>query len=288
MNLGDMRSNSYTQEFQSTSPEAQHSLSIARNLIEKVESLDKFLEQTGNVIRRSVDEVIDMPRSQRYSLDHIEKTEKTYIGTKVEILFRHQFNLPKGKKLDLKILDHEVDIKNTIGTSWMIPQEAINEYCLLIKINDKKGIFSIGIVFCKKENLTSGTNRDKKHSISSGNNSILWIGRDIPMQVNFFESLSPEICLQLTDLNISGAERIRRLCRLVPNTIFSRYIIECIAQQKDPLKRMRGNGGARDIMSKEGIYVLSGKYDKDKLKNYGFDKVGPEEWVAVHPSKLDI
>ena len=188
--------------------------------------------------------------------------------------------------MDLQVAGREVDIKNTIGTSWMIPQEAVNELCLLIQINDKKGFFSIGVVYCVLENITNSMNRDQKRSISSGNNAIFWIGKKVPMQKNFFESLSPYICQQLTDITVSGAERVRRLCRLQPNVVFNRYIIECVAQQKDPMKRVRGNGGARDKLLPEGIHILSGAYDKEKLQEYGFKDIEPDDWVAVHPQLL--
>lgn len=71
----------------------------------------------GNLLRAALDEVIDMPRTGRFSLDQLEKTEKTYIGTKVEIIFRDIFKLQKGNKLDLLIDGLEVDVKNTIGNA---------------------------------------------------------------------------------------------------------------------------------------------------------------------------
>jgi len=282
----DMRESGYIEDYLRANPRASKCVEIAESLVKTVGDIDPFLSEIGPVLRRAVDEVIDMPRTSRFSLSQIEKTEKTYIGTKVEILIRHALALPKGNILDLRVGDEEVDIKNTIGSSWMIPREAIDRHCLLIKINDKKGLFNIGVVFCSLDNITAGMNRDQKRSISPGNPAIFWIGRNVPMQKNFFESLSPGVCLQLTDPKASGAERVRRLCRLVPNTVFNRYIVNCVAQQQDPMKRLRNNGGARDAMLKEEIYVLSGKYDKDQLISYGFHNVGHEEWVAVHPQLL--
>jgi len=59
------------------------------------------------------------------TLGETEKTEKTYLGTKIEILIRKFFKFPKGL-LDLHIEGHDVDIKNTVGGNWMIPTEAIH------------------------------------------------------------------------------------------------------------------------------------------------------------------
>lgn len=282
----DMRNSKYLNTYLELNPLAKESIEIANSLVALLGGLERFLDDVGPTLRNAVDEVIDMPRTQRFSLSQIEKTEKTYIGTKVEIVLRHLFKLPKGNILDLYIDGKELDVKNTIGTSWMIPKEAINQHCLLVKINDTKGLFSVGIVYCSIDNISTGMNQDKKRSISSGNKAILWIGKDVEMQANFFESLSPDICSQLTDPFASGAEKIRRLCRLVPNVVMNRYIVECVANQKDPMKRLRKNGGARDQLEKEGIFVLTGAYDSKTLENYGFENVGADEFVAVNPALL--
>ncbi|MFN8151440.1 MAG: NaeI family type II restriction endonuclease [Solirubrobacterales bacterium] len=40
----------------------------------------------GGVIRQSIDEVLDGPRTGRWGFEQLEKTEKTYVGTKIEIV----------------------------------------------------------------------------------------------------------------------------------------------------------------------------------------------------------
>jgi len=44
-----------------------------------------FERQAALTLRRALDEVVDGMRTGRWSVDALEKTEKTYIGTKVEI-----------------------------------------------------------------------------------------------------------------------------------------------------------------------------------------------------------
>lgn len=284
----DMSVNGYSDSYLNENPAAISCVNIANSLVNILGGLESFLSEVGPVLRKAVDEVIDMPRTQRFSLSQLEKTEKTYIGTKVEILIRHLLQVPKGKVLDLSVDGVELDVKNTIGTGWMIPKEAVNQHCLLIKINDKKGRFSIGVVFCSLDNITAGMNQNQKRSISPGNKAIFWIGKNVRMQENFFENLSPGVCAQLTELNVSGAEKIRRLCRLVPNTVIDRYIVECVANQKDPMKRLRKNGGARDSLEKEGILILTGAYDSEELKNLGFTDVNQDQFVAVNTRLLNL
>ena len=44
---------------------------------------DRFRREVPLLLRKSIDEVIDSARTDRVTLDETEKTEKTYLGTKV-------------------------------------------------------------------------------------------------------------------------------------------------------------------------------------------------------------
>lgn len=85
----------------------------------------RFNADVPLLFRQAIDEVIDTPRSGRFTLDELEKTEKTYIGTKIEILLRNYLRLQRGLKLDLLIDGVEVDVKNTVVSNWTIPSEAM-------------------------------------------------------------------------------------------------------------------------------------------------------------------
>ena len=52
----------------------------------------------GNGLREAFDEVIDGARTARYRIEQLEKTEKTYIGTKVEIVLRDGLELERGTR----------------------------------------------------------------------------------------------------------------------------------------------------------------------------------------------
>lgn len=126
-----------------------------------------FELQAAKTLRRALDEVIDGMRTGRWSVRSLEKTEKTYIGTKVEILFKFDFELPRGKKLDIRVEDTDVDIKCTVLKDWMIPKEAVGELCLLVRIDDLQSKFWIGIIRAEPTVLRIGENRDKKSSLSA-------------------------------------------------------------------------------------------------------------------------
>ena len=137
---------------------------------------DNFRVQFHNLVRQAIDEVIDTPRTGRTKLSEIEKTEKTYIGTKIEILARALLKLPRGTKLDLLVENHEVDVKFTVTGNWMVPMTTLNELCLLIFADTKKQTFGVGLLRMTKNNISESENRDKKRRVNStGKNNILWL-----------------------------------------------------------------------------------------------------------------
>jgi len=101
---------------------------------------DKFKEAIPAMLRQAIDEVIDTARSKRFTLSELEKTEKTYLGTKVEILLRNALGAERGRHMDLTIDGVEVDVKNTIGSAWTIPNEALGHVCILISTNGSFGL----------------------------------------------------------------------------------------------------------------------------------------------------
>jgi hypothetical protein len=149
---------------------------VSQTILSKFNSGAELTEKFHNLVRQSIDEVVDTARTGRTSLSELEKTEKTYIGTKVEILTRAMLGLTKGERLDLKVAGIEVDVKFTVGKTWMIPMEAFGEICLLIYGNEKKGTFGVGLLKMTPGNLTKGANRDRKLSVSSrGKKNIVWL-----------------------------------------------------------------------------------------------------------------
>jgi Restriction endonuclease NaeI len=133
--------------------------SVIRFFLEK----NGFGKQAAETLRRALDEVVDGMRTGRWAVSSLEKTEKTYVGTKVEILFKFDFDLADSPRLDFNIHGVDVDIKCTVLRDWMIPQEAVGELCLLVRIDDKRSKFWIGVVRCDPSKLRKGLNRDKKH-----------------------------------------------------------------------------------------------------------------------------
>lgn len=230
------------------------------------------------MIRRALDEVIDTPRTGRLTLEEIEKTEKTYIGTKVEILFRNMINFPKGL-FDLDIDGVDVDIKNTVGSNWTLPPEVFNRPCILISSDEKKAVCSLGLVVVRPQYLSAGTNRDQKKTISKANfKYIRWILKDFLYQKNFWRDVDKTQVERIFKYS-GGTDRVLQLFKEMRNAPIPRNVIEGIAQQKDPMKRLRKNGGARDKMASQGMVLLSGAYDSKLIKQLGLPFCSRDEFI---------
>jgi len=242
---------------------------------------EAFAGKFGRMIRDVFDAVIDTPHSNWFMFREIEKTEKTYIGTKVEIRLRHLLQAVRGKRLDLLIDGVEVDVKNTIGTQWSIPPEAIGHPCILIRLNEPSALCSFGLLVIRDHVLNKGRNRDKKGGISlEGLARTRWVLRNAPYPPNFWERLDPEIQSAIR-LPRAGAARLAALFRLVQRTPIPRSVIESLGQQKDSLKRLRKNGGARDSLGREGIILLWGRNDRELIRRLGLPECGPDEFISM-------
>lgn len=245
---------------------------------------EKFRTDIPQLLRQAIDEVIDSSRSKRFILSELEKTEKTYIGTKVEILLRNHLGIEKGQILDLSIDGIEVDVKNTIGSTWTIPNEAIGHPCILISANEKTSRCSFGIIVIREVVLNKGRNRDQKTTISKAALiNVHWLLRDEPYPKNFWEGLNPETRREIM-MPRGGTERLAMLFRRHQRLPISRLLVQALAQQKDYMKRLRKNGGARDFLASEGIALLSGKVHHELIQKLGLPSCGKDDFISIKPT----
>lgn len=244
--------------------------------------IESFTEMVTGLFRQAFDEVIDAPRTNRFTLAEIEKTEKTYIGTKVEILLRNFLKLPKGEILDLAVNGVEVDIKMTTARDWMIPRESIGRPAILMKANERTALCDVGLVVCRPEYLRLSNNQDKKGQIAAAQYvHIWWILRNQPYPKNFWEVL-PVVERKAIMEAGTGKWRLAALFERIQGQPISRSQVEAIGQQDDYMKRLRKNGGARDILGPKHIAILWGSKDRDLIERFGLGPVTSREFVSYH------
>ncbi|WP_128516590.1 NaeI family type II restriction endonuclease [Tabrizicola thermarum] len=237
------------------------------------------------LLREVIDDVIQTPRTGRRSYAELEKTEKTYIGTRVEIMLRALLKLPRGR-LDTRVAGHDTDIKHTMTGNWMIPQEAVGHPCILVAADEDRARCALGLVVARPEYLTAGANRDAKRSIARPQfQHILWIFADHPYPPNFWRTVPPDAVERIFTGN-SGNARVMALFREVRGVPISRETVEAVARQKDFMRRIRSDDGrgTRDRLAAEGILLLSGTYDGPLIRRLGLP-LG--DFVSYRPTAPD-
>nr|WP_162858427.1 NaeI family type II restriction endonuclease [Sneathiella chungangensis] len=240
------------------------------------------------MLRECVDDVLQTAKTGRRAYSQLEKTEKTYIGTRVEIMLRALLDLEKGK-LDTVIKGRDVDIKNTMGSNWMIPTEAIDHPCMLVAADEESSLCYFGIFIAREEYLTRSSNRDAKKSISQdGFSNIYWIFREEEYPPNFWRTVSEEAVAAIFN-GKNGNERVKTLFRYIQERVITRDIIEAVAQQSDFMRRLRSDKkrGTRQRLAEEGIILLNGHFDSGLISLLNLPYCGKSEFISFKPKSIE-
>jgi hypothetical protein len=239
----------------------------------------------AKAIRQALDEVIDGGRTGRWAITQLEKTEKTYIGTKIEILVRTALELPREKPLDTVIAGHPVDIKwSSVRSSWQIPTEAVDQLCLLVAGDETRGTFEVGLLRCAGLFLNPGMNKDGKRTISKdGRARIRWLVAGGTLPPNFLATLDPAV-REAIMAEPPGQGRVRKLFTLVQRTPVPRLTIETLAQQRDPMRRIRKD--KRDRLG--GLRILGGHYANTNaiVRALGYPPLAKDEYMSVPRNEI--
>ncbi len=236
-------------------------------------------ERFSAVFRQSLDEVMDGQRTGRYDVNVLEKTEKTYLGTKVEIVCRAAFGLARGEKMDYRVSGVDVDAKFSLDGKWMIPREATGHLCLLMAANDRDSVFTVGLVRIREEILTQGGNQDHKRNISAaGRGAITWLFKQGKLRKNLLLGLDDATRNALENVS-AGQNRVDQLFRQVHGRIIDRNAVVTAAKQLDAPKRVRD---ARHRLASEGVIILGHQSESPRIAR-ALKLPVPEKgtWVAA-------
>jgi hypothetical protein len=244
--------------------------------IKAVEAELYRLDPTGDVVaavlRDTLDQLYDGQHTGRWSYDQLHKTEKTYMGTLVEINLHREFGFADGYATDYRIAGIEVDCKYSMNYGgWELPPEAVDHICLVITANDATSTWAAGLVRVREMYLRGRPNRDAKRQLAAASRSHvrqLWPNHGHLVE-NLFQHLDPAIRELIFGAkakhgSFHGQARTNQLFRAVQHRIIRRAELATVAQQDDFMKRARGNGGARTQLRPEGLLVL-GHQENDPL-----------------------
>jgi Restriction endonuclease NaeI len=233
--------------------------------------LDPTGEAVADVLRDTFDQLYDGQHSGRWAYEQLRKTEKTHMGTLVEINLHRRFGFGDGDVTDYRIAGAEVDCKYSMTYGgWELPPEAVGHICLLLTASDASGSWTAGLIRVREPDLRPGPNRDAKRQLtaaSRGRIRELWPAR-ARLAENLFLRLDPQVRRRIFGARSArglptGQARANELFRSVQRRIVRRAELATVAQQDDFMKRARGNGGARTHLRPEGILVL-GHQDGDR------------------------
>ena len=239
----------------------------------------------SDLVRQAIDEVLSLtPR--RFALEHMAAPEQTYIGIRTEILIREALDVGAGKRADVQIAGHEVDLKWSKSLKWMIGPENLGTVCLGVGINADQ-LLSVGL-FVPHADVLGSPNRDKKLGITKvfRDSRVTWLVRDEPLPPNFFETLSKEVREDIMSRG-SVQERMRRFAQLVPNRPFPRSAIRFVSlNADDPMRRVREDANLKDPPLGE-MRCLGAKYRKRELAALGI-ALKPDEFIFVERKQVEI
>lgn len=252
---------------------------IAKRLGER--PADAFI----NAVLDAIEFVLDPIRTGRTTLSELDNVEKTFIGLKIEHFVRDLLDAPKGIR-DLSILGYDVDIKNTVSQSWswMIPPETYRgqEPVILLAADEIERRSWMGLMIAREAYL-GAPNRDGKRSVlTSAYGNILWLATGLNWPPNRWAGIDMKRFRELRQIKVG---KLRAAAFFVENDrrVTHRLVLEALLlDQKDPMKRLRANGGAPDILRPQGIALLSGRYDAPLASKLGI-LLGREDFVAVKP-----
>ncbi len=243
-------------------------------------SQDRMKERFAAAIRQSFDEVFDGQRTGRYRLEQLSKVEKTYIGTKVEIVVQDEFGLQRGRRLDYLVDEQDVDSKWSMTSGgWMIPTEAVGELCLCLTANDNRSEFQVGIVRVDDDRLKSSQNKDKKRRLSDdGLSAMTWLVNPGALAENLLLHLDEPTRDSILDGSLSGQARVTELFRRVQERVVRREVVLTVARQDDGPKRVRD---ARQALRREGVIVLGHQQSHPRIAaDLGLDVPPKGSWIS--------
>jgi hypothetical protein len=244
---------------------------------------EKLAERFPTLVREAIDFVLDPVRTARTRMAELDPDEKTFVGKKMEHFVRDMLDVPKGLR-DLIIDGVDVDIKNTVGNNWMIPPETYRteDPCLVVASEEATHRCWMGL-FLARVTYLNAPNRDQKRSVStSAFRNILWLVEAAPYPRSRWADINMDRFREIRMIE-GGTKRAVAFFSENLRKPVHRDVIQSLLLQHDYMKRLRRNGGARDVLKVQGIALLSGKYDSGLIGELHIPAIGNEEIIAVAP-----
>lgn len=243
-------------------------------------------ERLTTAVIDAINYTLDGASTGRFDLNdpEVDSDERSSVGTKVQYRILKELNLPKEKPLDTHIAGVAVDIKNTVGSNWMIPMECQCELCLLIQIDVDGDQFAARLMRVHRVLLNAG-NQDSKRTIMKAAIAdysvplfdLVWA----PLPRNPLRDLTPEQRDEVFAPRKGQVVRLTALFGYLPNVVIPRHaILTVCANRDDPMRRVRQV--KERVLAEHGLTLLCGTWtaDREVAKEAGYD-LASQDWLAI-------
>ena len=254
---------------------------IRAGVLARVSGPAALAERFPALVREAIDFVLDPIHTARTRMTELDSIEKTFVGLKIEHLVRDMLDVPKGLR-DLVIDGIDVDIKNTVSDTWMIPPETYRpeDACLVVASEEATHRCWLGLLIARNAYLNA-PNRDEKRSVSAaGFTHIMWLIEAAPYPQSRWATINMDRFREIRKMR-GGTKRAVAFFSENLRKPIHRIVIQSLLLQHDYMKRLRANGGARDVLRFRGIALLSGIYDAAVIRQLRLPAIGSEEMMAV-------
>jgi hypothetical protein len=121
------------------------------------------------VLRDTLDQLYDGQHTGRYSYDDLRKTEKTHMGTLVEINLQNRFEFGDGDVTDYRIAGHEVDCKvlDDLGRLGAATGSGETSCACCCRRATSSSWWAAGLIRVRPEYLRERQNRDAKRQLAT-------------------------------------------------------------------------------------------------------------------------
>jgi hypothetical protein len=271
------------------------------------ENQEDARRRCGFVFRDALDFMLDGQHTGRWHYDHLSKTEKTHLGSMLEITFAKEFEIQEGSLIDWHVAGQDLDCKfsrNMYG--WEFPLEMyaqnystghkniIDHPAFVTWMCDDTSEWAVGLVRVSDQLLRFHSdgrprwNGDRKRKIADEHQSeIYWLfgGLQNDLPRNALLDLSPEERAGALDSTTSGDIRMRVLFTAVQKQLIDRGTILTVGQQDDSPRRARAS---RTLLGASGIALLGHQEGHpDVARALGLPVCEKGQWLSVRLVEVD-
>ncbi|MEU3710536.1 NaeI family type II restriction endonuclease [Streptomyces catenulae] len=255
---------------------------VARTL----QSLDPDGSRLVSCIRRTFDQVLDGPRTGRFRLDQLSRSERMRLPLQMETEVEREFGFASNRSLsvghgaDFYVEGVPVDFRFRVGRIGRVRSFGPDPV-LLVHADDGRGLWSAGLWCDPQAGGAALLGRELQDTMH-------WLFRDAPLPGNVLLQL-PADDLQAIFAPGSAHGRIVELMRRAPGRLVSRSALKTVGMTSDVDRRIRR---VRARLADDGIVILTW-FDRDLAAQLGLPQPSPREYVSarlarVAPGRTDV